>query len=97
MAQTIVVALLVTACAVYAIWTLLPAAARRALARRLADVPAPGAVRGWLRARAVATNACGCDGCDKAPGAPKAAGGDAAGARGTVTAQPIRIHRRVTR
>ena len=98
MTQTIVVALLVTGCAVYATWTLLPAAARRALARSLSALPAPDRVRGWLRARAVATHSCGCDGCDKAPGAPKAHAAEAAATRAAaLTPRPIRIHRRVTR
>ena len=62
--QTLAVAVLVAACAVYSAWALMPASLRRGLACRLARL-------GWVgRLRAVARAArgpvgCGCDGCDR--------------------------------
>lgn len=75
MMQTLIVALLVVACVVYASWTLMPAAARRALARSLLKLAPPEALAAKLRRAATASAGCGCDGCDHAPAkaAPKTA------------------------
>ena len=72
--QMLIVALLVSACSVYAVWTLMPAAARSAIAGSLLKLPLPNALAVRMRRAAIVTSGCGCDGCDHAPGktAPKA-------------------------
>jgi hypothetical protein len=85
--QSLIVGLVVLACVAYSIWTLMPAAWRRALASRLLQRRAL-AGQDWLQraARGGAGCASGCDGCGEAskpaqaPGAP----------------QVIKIHRRRT-
>ena len=47
--QAVIVALLVVACSLYAAWTLMPAAARRGIARTLLKLPLPGAVKRRLQ------------------------------------------------
>jgi len=86
--QQTMVALIVTWCCGYAVWALLPDAARRALARRLLDLPLPSALQQRLRRAASQPTGCACDGCDA---------GKPAGARPAVAMveQPIRIHRRL--
>ena len=84
--QTSIVAALVLGCAVYATWTLLPAAARRVLARQLLRMPWPAGVAARLRRHAQASGGCACDGCDRA-----------ATPRDSAQPQPIRLHRRVAR
>ena len=82
--QDLLVALIVVACAVYAVWALLPMAWRRALAQRLVAAPSPAPIKRWLQQAAQpaqAGNACGCDGCGA--GAPKPA-----------DVKPIRFHPR---
>jgi hypothetical protein len=79
--QDLIVALIVSACAGYAVWVLMPAAARRAIARRVVGWPWPEAIGKPLRRAAQAPTGCGCDGCDAKP-QPAAD-----------TALPIRIHR----
>ena len=75
--QTLIVALLVPGCALYAAWKLMPAGARRSLAMsllRLPHLPTPLAAR--LQRQAQAASGCGCDGCDhadKRPAAPRSA------------------------
>jgi hypothetical protein len=63
--QVVVVALLVFGCAVYAVWTLLPAASRRGIATALLKVPLPKPVASFMRRHATAASGCGCDGCDR--------------------------------
>jgi hypothetical protein len=72
--QTLIVALLVIGCTTYAAWTLMPAAARRAIASSLLKLPLPEALAAKMRRAATASSGCGCDGCDHAPAksAPKA-------------------------
>ena len=72
--QNLIVALLVAGCAVYAAWTLMPAAARRGIATSLLKLPLPAALALKMRKAATVTSGCGCDGCDHAPArnAPKA-------------------------
>jgi len=65
--QTLIVALLVLGCVVYASWTLMPGAARRSIARSLAKLPLPESLAARLRQAATASSGCGCDGCDRAP------------------------------
>ena len=68
-AQTCIVALVVGACLAYAVWTLMPAAARRGAASALLGLPWPTTVAARLRRAARAPSGCGCDGCDRAPAA----------------------------
>ena len=72
--QALTVALLVLGCSVYAAWTLMPAAARRALASSLLKLPLPNPLALRMRKAATVASGCGCDGCDHAPAktAPKA-------------------------
>ena len=65
--QTLIVALLVLGCSVYAAWTLMPAAARRAIALALLKLPLPNALALKMRKAATVSSRCGCDGCDHAP------------------------------
>jgi cytochrome c553 len=75
--QSIVVALIVLACTAYAAWTLMPSAARRALAAAMLKFTLPSAVAKPLQRATQAAPGCGgCDGCGdtapkKAPGAPQ--------------------------
>jgi hypothetical protein len=70
--QSLIVALLVVGCAVYASWKLMPAVARRSIASALLKLPLPAAFEGKMRKAATVASGCGCDGCDSAP--VKAAG-----------------------
>ena len=63
--QALVVALLVSGCALYAAWTLMPAASRRGIATALSKLPLPQPVAGFMRRHATAPSGCGCDGCDR--------------------------------
>jgi ferrous iron transport protein B len=71
--QWIVVAVVVAFSAAYALWTLMPAALRRALAAALLRLPLPDAIAAPLRARADAASHGGCSGCSHNPLATKAA------------------------
>ena len=85
-AQTLIVAMLVPLCTLYAAWKLMPAAARRTLALILLRVPHwPRPLEATLRRAAQARSGCGCDGCDRAE--PKSAAAAPA-------VQTIVIHRR---
>ena len=88
--QSGVVALIVGACLLYAVWTLMPAAARRALAGALLRLPLPAPLAARLMKTANAASGCGCDGCDRAPVATAAAAPKRA-------EQPIRFHPRPRR
>ena len=70
LAQSIIVALLVVGCTVYAGWRLMPKTARRALSRTLLGLPLPAGAAAFLQKQLAPDNACGCDGCD-AGTAPK--------------------------
>ena len=70
--QTTTVTLLVLGCSVYAAWTLMPSAARRALATALLRWPLPEGLVLSLRKSAKASSGCGCDGCDRAAPKPPA-------------------------
>lgn len=65
--QTLIVALLVPACAAYAAWTLMPAAARRGLAVQLLRIRPSGIGTAALQKAALPASSCGCNGCDRAP------------------------------
>ena len=83
--QVVLVALLVAGCFVYAAWTLMPRAAKQALATALLKRPLPPFAAAVLRRHAVATTGCACDGCD--------AGARPAEASAAVE-KPITFHRR---
>jgi len=84
--QYLVVALIVLGCAVYASWTLMPAALRRRSAMALAAWPWPRAVAQWLARQAAPGTGSGCDGCARSTLAqPKTSAG---------APTPITFHRR---
>ena len=85
MGQTAVVALIVGACLAYAVWALMPSAARSALAGALLRLPLPASLAARLAKTANAASGCGCDGCDRAPVATAAEVPKR-------TEQPIRFH-----
>lgn len=96
MMQSMVVAVLVLGCAVYALWSLMPAAPRRALATALLKLPLPASFTGPLRRATRAASGCGCDGCDHAPSkAGKTARGGLPVSNLPNTPQPLTFHRRV--
>jgi hypothetical protein len=63
--QSLVVALIVAGCAVYAAWTLMPGASRRAIAVALLKLPLPDGMAAFMRRHSVVASGCACDGCDK--------------------------------
>jgi hypothetical protein len=75
--QSFIVALIVIGCSAYAAWTLMPAVARRGLARQLLRIHWPAAMTARLQRAARASSGCGCDGCDASPSAAAPRGGDA--------------------
>lgn len=64
-AQHLIVFSVVLACSVYALWVLMPTAARRFLARRLLQLPLGAAWTARLQQAANASPGCDCSGCDK--------------------------------
>ena len=88
--QSLIVALLVTACSVYAVWALMPSAARRPFAGWMLKLPLPALLATPFERAARATSSCGCDGCDRSELKPKSAGM-------TNTAQPLTFHPRPPR
>ena len=84
--QYLVVALIVIGCAVYASWTLMPAALRRRSATALTALPWPRTVASWLAGQAAPGTGSGCDGCERSARAVAKA---SAGAP-----TPITFHRR---
>jgi len=62
--QDLLVGLIVTGCAMYAAWVLMPAAWRRAAAGRALGLPLPPRLRTHLEHLARSAPGCGCDGCD---------------------------------
>ena len=76
--QSLIVALLVLGSALYALWSLLPGGARRALALQMLRWPLPAwAVRRLQRAAKPASGCGGCDHCGDAGAASLAASGAA--------------------
>jgi hypothetical protein len=88
--QTLIVALLVAGCSVYAAWRLMPSAARRGVATLLLRLPLPARLSTALQKLLVADSGCGCDGCDKSTLKKNSA-------TDTTGAQPIRFHPRLKR
>ena len=83
--QSLIVVLLVGACGFYALWTLMPASARRSIAINLLRVPhLPHRVEARLRKSSQAASGCGCDGCDRSEKKPAAK----APAQQTITFHP---------
>lgn len=70
LAQNLLVAPIVCACTAYALWSLMPAAARRLLATQALRLPLPSMLAALLRRAAKPAHGCGCDGCDHAPPKP---------------------------
>lgn len=68
--QTLIVALLVIGCSIYAAWKLMPAAARRAIASTLLKLSLPESFAAKMRQAATVSSGCGCDGCDHVPAKP---------------------------
>ena len=62
--QTVIVSILVSLSAVYAVWTLCPKALRRRLAQALLRLPLPVPLQNTLQAAAVGKGGCACNGCD---------------------------------
>ena len=80
--QSLMVGFIVFACSTYAIWTLMPVTARRALALWMLKLAPPAALARVLHKAARPAGACGgCDSCGDATTAPK-------------QAQTITFHRR---
>ncbi len=76
--QSLIVALLVLGSALYGVWSLLPAGARRVLALRALRWPLPAwAARRLQRAAKPASGCGGCDNCGDAGAASSAASGAA--------------------
>ena len=67
--QSLIVALLVMVCSVYAAWNLMPAAARRAIALALLNLPLPNALALHMRTVATRASCGGCGGCERAAAA----------------------------
>lgn len=83
--QALIVMMLVSMCSGYAVWTLMPSIARRAVAGWLLSFKLPRRLAVPLAKAAAAPGAsCGCSGCDRA--APAVAAKDV---------HPVRIHRRI--
>jgi hypothetical protein len=83
--QALIVFLLVAACSFYALWTLMPASARRHLAICVLRIPhLPQRFEARLQKSAQATSGCGCDGCDRSDKKPAAN----AAAQQTITFHP---------
>ena len=88
--QSLIVALIVTACSAYAVWALMPSAARRLFAGWALKLPLPALLAAPFERAARAASGCGCDGCDRSELKPKTA------ANANV-AQPLTFHRRPPR
>jgi hypothetical protein len=87
--QTLIVAVVVVACSFYALWTLMPSSARRALALVLLRTPGlPRRIKTHLQKSAQAASGCGCDGCDRSDKKPAAK---------TPASQTITFHPRAPR
>ena len=85
--QSLIVVLLVAACSSYALWTLMPSAARRSLALTLLRLPhLPRRVEARLQKAAQAASGCGCDGCDRSE--KRSEKKPAAPAQHTITVHP---------
>jgi hypothetical protein len=63
--QHLIVFLLVAGCSVYALWALLPAVARRFIAKQLVQLPFGSAWKARFEKAGSAASGCDCSGCDK--------------------------------
>ena len=63
--QSLIVALVVTACGAYALWALMPSAARRLFAGWALKLPLPALLAAPFERASRAASGCGCDGCDR--------------------------------
>lgn len=63
--QHLIVFAVVLVCSAYALWTLMPAAARRFMAQRLLRLPLAPSWKTGLQRVASARSGCDCSGCDK--------------------------------
>ncbi len=88
--QSLVVAIIVVACAASAAWKLMPAAWRRRIAVGSLALPLPRTIAARMRAQAEREPGCGCDGCDHGTAKKQSE------ARPTAL-HPITLHRRVPR
>ena len=90
--QSIIVALLVLGCSARAVWTLMPAAARRVLASAMLRWPLPEPLAARLRVSAQPASGCasGCASCDHA--APKSTPGSSPGAPQKITFHARKPH-----
>ncbi len=88
--QSLIVSLLVTGCGIYAVWTLMPSAARRVLAGWMLKLPIPARLAAPFERATRAASGCGCDGCDRSEPKPKSAIAPSA-------AQPLTFHPRPPR
>jgi len=84
--QSLVVALIVMACSLYAAWTLMPSALRRTLALWMLKLALPEWLARPFRRAAGPAGACGgCDSCGDTASKPAATG-----------AQKVTFHRRIS-
>ena len=81
--QTLIVMILVPICSGYAVWTLMPSIARRAVAGWLLSFNPPRRLAAPLAKAAAPGASCGCSGCDRAAPVMPAD-----------SAQPLRFHSR---
>jgi hypothetical protein len=63
--QHLVVFALVAGCTIYALWALMPAVARRFIAKQLVKWPLGSAWKARFQQAASASSGCDCSGCDK--------------------------------
>jgi hypothetical protein len=63
--QYLIVFVLVTGCSFYAVWALMPAIARRFIAKHLAQLPFGSAWKARFEKASSPTSGCSCSGCDK--------------------------------
>ena len=83
--QSLIVALIVFGCAVYAAWTLMPTTWRRGIALASLRLPLPATAAAFMRRHSAVASGCGCDGCDVGTKAKPAPSGPA-----TITFHPRR-------
>jgi hypothetical protein len=72
MAQALLTGLIVSCCAAYVLWVLMPAATRQRIVQVLLRRRMPDFVSRHLQARLKAAPGCHCDGCEHGAAAPGA-------------------------
>ena len=88
--ESLLVFTLVSACFVYAAWTLMPQAARRALSTGLLRLPLPQRWSAYLQKMTQAPAGCQCSGCEHAPPVKRRSSQKV----GPTQAQPLVFHPR---